>query len=161
MDDKAMRLGLYRKIEVARKQLPHLDEAAFRNILECEYGVRSRKDMTTKQLSRLVRYLATLGATYEKPKKGARKAPGSAPRPNFIEIPDSDPYASSKRQILAIWRKLGYNMSSLDTRVKRAFNVKCLAWLEDWKSIKTLLSDLQRREKSFDLKRAGDDGQGA
>ena len=152
MDDKTMRLGMYRKIEVARKQLPYMDETAFRNLLEVEYGVKSRKDMTTKQLSSLVHYLARLGAKYTKPEKFKNNRVSSGVRPDFIAISDSDPYASSKRQILAIWRKLGYSMSSLDTRVKRAFDVKCLAWLEDWKDIRTLLSDLQRREKAFDLK---------
>ena len=163
MDEKTMRLGLYRKIEVARRQLPHMDEATFRNILQTEYGVTSRKDMTTKQLAALVHYFARLGAEYKKPEKARNNRVTSRARPDFINIPDSDPYASSKRQILAIWRKLGYSMSRLDTRVKRAFDVNCLAYLDDWHSLKTLLSDLQRREKAFDLKKEtlANDCQGA
>ena len=46
-----MRLGLYRKIEIARKQLPYMDEEAFRALLRSEFGVSSRKDMTIHQLS--------------------------------------------------------------------------------------------------------------
>ena len=64
------------------------------------------------------------------------------------------PYAREKRQILAIWRKLGYSMTSLDTRVKRAFGVHCFVWLQNGEQISTLLSDLQRREKAFEKKRA-------
>lgn len=60
------------------------------------------------------------------------------------------PYAREKRQILAIWRKLGYSMTSLDTRVKRAFGTHCFVWLQNGEQISTLLSDLQRREKAFD-----------
>lgn len=62
MTEREMRLGLYRKIEVARKQLPYMDETAFRNVLMTEYGVKSRKEMTVRQLSRLVQYFARLGA---------------------------------------------------------------------------------------------------
>lgn len=46
MDEKKMRLGLYRKIEIARKQLPDMDEEAFRDRLRNEYGISSRKDMS-------------------------------------------------------------------------------------------------------------------
>ena len=52
-----MRLGLYRKIEIARKQLPQMDEEAFRALLRGEFGVESRKDMNINQLSRLVQWL--------------------------------------------------------------------------------------------------------
>ena len=41
-ENKTMRLGLYRKIEVARKQLPDMDEAAFRGLLRSEFGVERR-----------------------------------------------------------------------------------------------------------------------
>ena len=42
MDNRKMRLGLYRKIEIARKQLPQMDEEAFRALLRSEFGVESR-----------------------------------------------------------------------------------------------------------------------
>ena len=60
----------------------------------------------------------------------------------------SDPLANEKRAILAIWKGLGYSMSSLDTRVKRNFGVESFAWLHDTRSVCMLLSDLQRRERA-------------
>ena len=62
------------------------------------------------------------------------------------------PFAAEKRQILAIWRKLGYSMTSLNTRCKRAFGVELFVWMQNGKQISTLLSALQRREKAFDKK---------
>ena len=76
-------------------------------------------------------------------------------RADWIEITDSMPFAKEKREILAIWHKLGYTMDSLDTRVKRAFGVECFEWLQDGGQISTLLSDLQRREKSRERKAGG------
>lgn len=153
-DNKTMRLGLYRKIEVARKQLPEMDEEAFRGLLRSEFGVESRKDMTINQLSRLVHHFARLGAEYKAPAKSRNKRVTANARPDFIEVTDSMPYAREKRQILAIWRKLGYSMTSLDTRVKRAFGAHCFLWLHDGEKISILLSDLQRREKNFEKRQA-------
>lgn len=53
-ENNTMRLALYRKIEIARKQLPDMDEEAFRGLLRAEFGLSSRKDMNIHQLSRLV-----------------------------------------------------------------------------------------------------------
>jgi len=153
VDKQKMRLGLYRKIEIARKQLPDMDEVAFRSLLLSEFGVQSRKDMTVNQLSRLVHHFAQLGVTFTAPAKAKKNAPRPHSRTEWVEITDSMPYAAEKRQIAAIWRKLGYSLTSLDTRVKRAFGCHCFVWLKDEKQISTLLSDLQRREKAFDKKR--------
>ncbi len=151
MSEKKMRLGLYRKIEVARKQLPDMDEEAFRFLLRNEFGVESRKDMSVNQLSRLVHYFATqFGVKYTAPAKSRNDSVTPHGRPDFIEITDSMPFAAEKRQILAIWRKLGYSMTSLDTRVKRAFGVELFVWLQDGEKIGILLSDLQRREKALE-----------
>ena len=150
MENRKMRLGLYRKIEVARKQLPNMDEEAFRDLLRSEFGVESRKDMNIHQLSRLVQHFAELGVTYTAPAKARNHAVKPHSRPDWIEITDSMSCAREKRQILAIWRKLGYSMSSLDTRCKRAFGVPVFVWMQDGDQISTLLSDLQRREKAFD-----------
>lgn len=156
MDNQKMRLGLYRKIEIARKQLPAMDEEAFRTLLRSEFGVSSRKDMSVNQLSRLVQHFAAAhGVTYTAPAKSRNPRVTPHGRPDFIEITDSMPYAREKRQILAIWRKLGYSMTSLDTRCKRAFGVPVFVWMQNGEQIATLLSDLQRREKSFDRKKAG------
>ena len=124
-----MRLGLYRKIEIARKQLPHMDEEAFRALLRSEFGVESRKDMPIHQLSRLVQFFAEqYGVKYTAPQNRNRRVTPLS-RPDWIEITDTMPFAAEKRQILAIWRKLGYSMTSLDTRVKRAFGVPYFVWL--------------------------------
>lgn len=153
MDTNKMRLGLYRKIEVARKQLPEMDEEAFRGLLRSEFGVGSRKDMKIHQLSRLVQLFAeTYGVTYTAPVKSRNHRVTPHGRPDWIEITDSMPFAAEKRQILAIWRKLGYSMTSLNTRCKRAFGVELFVWMQNGKQISTLLSDLQRREKTFDKK---------
>lgn len=150
--EQAMRLGLYRKIEVARKQLPDMDEEAFRGLLRSEFGVESRKDMTVPQLSRLVHHFAGLGVRYTAPAKAKTHEVRPHSRTDWVEITDSMPYAAEKRQIAAIWRKLGYALASLDQRVKRAFGVEFFVWMRDRDQIATLLSDLQRREKSFDKK---------
>ena len=136
MDNQKIRLGLYRKIEIARKQLPNMDEEAFRGLLRSEFGASSRKDMNVNQLSRLVHFFAEqYGVKYTAPAKSRNNRVTSHGRPDFIEITDSMPYAREKRQILAIWRKLGYSMTSLDTRVKRAFECPYFVWLKDGKQI--------------------------
>ena len=161
MDNQKMRLGLYRKIEIARKQLPNMDEEAFRALLRSEFGVSSRKDMNIHQLSRLVQlFAAQYGVKYTAPARSRNNRVTPHGRPDFIEITDSMPYAAEKRQILAIWRKLGYSMTSLDTRVKRAFGIHCFVWLQNGEQISTLLSDLQRREKAFEKKRKAEGGAG-
>ena len=73
-------------------------------------------------------------------------------RPDWINITPSMPFYAQKRQILAIWKKLGYSMSSLDTRVQREFNCYSFVWLRDEKSIIALLTDLQKREAAFEKK---------
>lgn len=161
MDNRKMRLGLYRKIEIARKQLSNMDEEAFRGLLRSEFGVSSRKDMNVNQLSRLVQFFAEqYGVKYTAPAKSRNNRMTPHGRPDFIEITDSMPYAAEKRQILAIWRKLGYSMTSLDTRCKRAFGVPVFVWMQDGAQISTLLSDLQRREKAFEKKRKAEGGAG-
>ena len=161
MDNQKMRLGLYRKIEIARKQLPAMDEEAFRALLRSEFGVSSRKDMSVNQLSRLVQHFAAIhDVTYTAPAKSRNPRVTPHGRPDFIEITDSMPYAREKRQILAIWRRLGYSMTSLDTPCKRAFGVPVFVWMQNGEQIATLLSDLQRREKAFEKKRKAEGGAG-
>lgn len=152
MDKQSIRLALYRKIEVARKQLPDMDEDAFRALLRSEFGVESRKQLAIHELSRLVHHFAGLGVKFTAPAKAKKHDVRPHSRTDWVEITDSMPYAQEKRQIAAIWRKLGYSMPSLDQRVKRAFGVELFVWMQDRGQISTLLSDLQRREKSFDRK---------
>lgn len=154
MDDAKMRRGLYAKLAIARKQLPDMDEEAYRTLLQGEFGTRHASELTTPQLSRLVHRFAQMGVRYTAPAKSGNKAVRAQSRPDWIEITDSMPYAKEKRQILAIWRKLGYNMTSLETRVKRAFGVPVFVWLQRGDQVSILLSDLQRREKAFDAQKA-------
>lgn len=151
------RLGLYRKIEIARKQLSEMsDDEFFRDWLEDNFGVRSRKELSVGQLSRLVTMLGTMGATYTSKGSPAKAHPHA--RADWIEIPSDTPHAAMKRQICTIWRKLGYNLLSLQVRVQREFNVPSILWLKDKKSLTRLLTDLQKREKAFDAKQATGEG---
>ena len=151
VDNKKMRLGLYRKIEIARDQLPDMDEESFRQRLETSFGVRSRTKLSIHQLSQLVHDFAVKdGVVYTSPAKAHNRTVKPHSRPDWVEITDSMSLAREKREILAIWRKLGYSMSSLDTRVKRAFGVPVFVWMQNGEQISTLLSDLQRRERAFE-----------
>ena len=129
-------------------------------MLRSEFGKESRKDMSVKELFRLARlFAARFSVEYAAPAKSRNRKVTPHSRPGWVEITDSMPYAREKRQILAIWRKLGYSMTSLDTRVKRAFGAHCFLWLHDGEKIGVLLSDLQRREKAFEKKRKGGTGE--
>lgn len=134
---------LYAKIAIARKQLPNLDEAAYRALLHNMFGVQSAKDLNFTQLSSLVEHLASLGVNFTS--KPAPKAKPHA-RSDYYSIAN-DQFGPTKRMICAIWHKLGYDMTSLDTRCQREFKVESFAWLRDWKSLKRLLTDLQDRER--------------
>lgn len=157
--DKTRR-GLYAKIAIARKQLPDMDEEAYRALLEQEFGKRSSADLSTPQLARLVQQFARLGVTYTAPAKANNKAVKPHSREDWVEITDSMPFAREKRQIAAIWRKLGYSLNSLDTRVRREFGSSRFVWMQDGKHISILLSDLQKREKAFDRKKALQNAEG-
>jgi hypothetical protein len=155
MDVKAKRLAMYRKIEIARRQLRGLDDDdVFHDFLESRfYGKRSRKDLTMQELTRLVDLLGRMGAHYTTKKSNKRRERPYV-RPDWIEIPDNDPNALTKRAICAVWRKLGYAMTSLETRIERAFGVLSILALHDENKLSVLLTDLQKREKSFDKKQA-------
>lgn len=151
------RLGLYRKIEIARDQLQEMDDDTyFRDWLEQHYGKRSRTDLSVPQLVRVVNDFASMGAVFTS--GGTNKKIKPHVRPDWMEIPENTPNAPMKRQICQIWRKLGYSMTSLETRVKREFGTHTLLWLHDEKKLSALLTDLQKREKAFDKKRAASEG---
>lgn len=151
MSKQDQRKGMNAKIAIARKQLG-MDDDVYREKLRNEYSVESSKELNAHQLNSLVQKFAALGAEFTS--KGTNKRVKPHSRPDWVEITDSMPFAAEKRQIAAIWKKLGYSMSSLDTRVKRAFGVELFVWLHDGEKLSTLLSDLQRREKAFDKKKA-------
>ncbi|NCC91711.1 MAG: DUF1018 domain-containing protein [Opitutae bacterium] len=152
---KPNRQPLYAKIAIARKQLPDMTEEAYRTLLEDRFGVSSASKLTFKQLSELVQILAELGAVFTTPGRTVRNTRVTKKaRPDWIEVPDSDPHKTQKRAILGIWKKLGYSMSSLETRVKREFEVESFSWLHESEHITRLLTDLKRRERAFDCKQA-------
>jgi phage gp16-like protein len=147
------RQPLYAKIAIARKQLVDMDEEAYRALLENKFKVRSASKLSFAQLSSLVQILAEMGAVFAQPgKRLSNTKVTTKARPDWIEVKEGDPHVDQKRAILAIWKKLGYSMSSLETRVKRGIGVESFAWLHDEKKISALLSDLQRREVTFDKK---------
>ena len=55
------RRPLYAKIAIARKQLPHLDEDGYRELLKKEFGKESSKDLNWYQLERLIHPRRTRG----------------------------------------------------------------------------------------------------
>lgn len=145
MDTAKNRKALYAKIAIGRKQLAHFSDADYRELLQREYKASSAKDLTEPQLARLVDTLAHMGATYTTPGKPQRAAPHA--RSDYYHIAD-DQYGPIKRNICAIWKRLGYDMTSLDTRVKREFGVESFAWLRDWTPLKRLLRDMLAREEA-------------
>lgn len=160
------RRPLYAKIAIARKQLPDMTEEAYRELLANNFkGQTSTAKLSWRDLNRLVDLLAGMGAVFvSKGQASAVRKPGDAKRsswnakvtskarPDWINVRDDDPLVREKRAILAIWKGLGYSMSSLDTRVKRGFGVESFAWLHDAKQVRILLADLQRRERTYQNK---------
>lgn len=147
------RNAVYAKIAIARKQLG-LDETLYRELLQNKFGKTSANELTEKELTVLLRHFAECGVQFV-PKKSQKRTntkvlPHS--RPDWINLVPSMPYYTQKRQILAIWKKLGYSMSSLDTRVQREFGCYSFVWLQEEKNIIALLTDLQKRELAFDKK---------
>ena len=158
------RLGMYRKIEIGRKQLPEMgDDDFFRDWLDKNFGKRSRTELSGAELSRVVDLFTGLGAVFVSkkaaPKKRTNNKQTPHARPDWIEVPENVPCAKEKREICAIWRKLGYSMTSLETRIKRQFGQPTIMWVHDKVKISALLSDLQKRERAFDKKQAASEGE--
>lgn len=146
------RRPLYAKIAIARKQLPYLDEEGYRALLREKFGKESAKELNYYQLDRLIHALVRLGARLTT--QGNNNRVRSHARPDWYAIPDDVENAPLKRQIVAIWKKLGYSMTSLETRVRRQFGVHTFMWLHDHEKLSALLTDLQHREKSLEKKQA-------
>lgn len=146
---------LYAKIAIARKQLPGLDdEDTYRDLLSNMFQKKSAKDLNFQQLSRLVEHFASLGANFtQKPKPKVKPHA----RSDYYSIAN-DQFGPMKRMICAIWHKLGYDMTSLDTRCQREFDVESFAWLRDKKQLTRLLTDMQQREKAFNKQQTAQGG---
>ncbi|MDR2502943.1 MAG: regulatory protein GemA [Deltaproteobacteria bacterium] len=171
---ESARRAMYAKTEIARKQLPGMeDDGFFREWLaERFYGKSSRKELTMQELARLVDLLGRMGAKYtsaaavrrarashtdgdSSDKGGGKRQKRPYVRADFIEIPPDDPHAAAKRMICAIWKKLGYSLTSLETRVERQTGLQTILGLQDEKKISAILTDLRKREKAFAAKRNG------
>lgn len=142
--------AIYAKIAIARKQLG-LEEDLYRELLQNMFKKSSAKDLTDNELTRLLRHFVECGVQFmsKKSKKSSNTAVFPHSRPDWIDITPSMPFYAQKKQILAIWKKLGYSMTSLDTRVQREFNCYSFVWLQEEKAIIALLTDLQKRERAF------------
>lgn len=145
------RRALLAQVHMAVKDLVMPDDA-YRAMLHARYGVESSGKLSMGKLVDLVKHFEKLGWM---PKRGAASPRRAA---KWVEVRDSDQHAGQKRQILAIWKKLGYSMVSLETRVRREFEVESFAWLHDQDQIHRLLTDLQARERAFDRKAAANNG---
>ena len=157
MSTSATRRAVYAKIAIARKQLPDMDEEAYRALLEARFGTRHASELSEAQLTRLIGTFAGMGVVFVSKTGGKPRGdtkPKALSRPDWVEITDAMPFAAQKRQMCAIWTKMGYNLNALDTRVKRAYGVDRFVWIKDPEQITALLSDLQRRERAFDRKQA-------
>ena len=144
------------KTEIGRKQLG-LDENSFRALLEDVTGKSSRKDCSETDLARLIDRMAQCCAVFTSVKaNGEYKTKAGQRRSDFYEIPATAPHAKQKRLICALWRDLGYDMTSLDTRVARQFGVATFLWCHDLSALQTLAKDLtvrlaakQRKQKAM------------
>ncbi len=147
------RNAVYAKIAIARKQLG-LEEDLYRELLQNKFKKTSAKDLSNKELTALLRHFAECGVQFvsKSSKKYTNNNVMPHSRPDWINITPSMPFYTQKKQILAIWKKLGYSMTNLDTRVQREFNCYSFVWLQEEKAIVALLTDLQKRECSFDKK---------
>lgn len=163
-NDSAQRRPLYAKIAIARKQLPGMDDDdVYRDLVEAHFQTRSASDLSFQQLSRLVNILVDKGAVFTSRGKGTGAGKGTSmgkehkpdrtamrtvphARSDFYHIAD-DEFGPIKRKICAIWKALGYDMTSLDKRCAREFKVESFAWLRDRQKLKRLLTDLEQRER--------------
>lgn len=146
-------LGLNKKIRWGKTQVPGFaDEEAWRAMLESVGGVRSLGNMSTVGMARVVDHLAQEYGIEFSRARGRQsdgrpyKAKAAQRRSDFYEIPDG-PHAKQKRAICAMWKKLGYDMLSLDTRVKRQCGVEAFLWCNDPDFLQTLGRDLEKRLK--------------
>lgn len=146
------RNSLYAKIAIGRKQLPNMDEEAYRDLLQDQFKKGSAKDLTYVQLVQLVGILETKGAVFIKPNK--QKAATRRRDKDFYEVPDHVPHAKQKRYVAALWSKLGYSMTSLDERCKRQFKIDAFLWIQDKDHMETLARDIVVRagRKGIDIK---------
>ena len=133
------------KIHIAKKEL-QLTEDIYRDILGLHFKVESAKELTERQAAQLLDIFKTKGW---KPKKADivfrfKKRDG-----NYINI-KSGPTAAQQRKVLAMWNALGYSMDKLHIRCKKQFGVDRFEWLTDSRDLHVLITDLAKRQGSYD-----------
>lgn len=141
------RKALLGKSSIGVKQLG-IDADTLCEMLRNLFGKESRAELTAPELVRLCDHLAQRGAKFTSsaaPREGkSYKVKAAGRRSDWYEIPEG-PQAARKRRIAAMWRELGYDMTSLDTRVQRAYGVEAFRWLESERDLCALAKDLETR----------------
>ena len=125
------------KVHIGKKAMGW-DDDTYRLILQSRYGKSSAAHLTDEELADMCEYLRGQGVRF-------RPLDKRKDRQRYYRIPDGTPYAQQKRYICALWAKLGYPLTGLDTRVKRQFGVAKLIWLHDQEHLQTLAKDLYTR----------------
>lgn len=143
------RNAMLAKIAWGRKQMRYMDEdEPWRNMLAQVTGERRASKMSDKQLARVIDHMARCGVVFTSAKSKSTGKPykfkAAQRRSDFYEIPDG-PYARQKRLICAMWNKLGYDMTSLDTRIKRQCGLESFHFCNDPDYLQTLGRDLEKR----------------
>lgn len=153
-----MNLGKMKgKVQIGRAQIPAFkDEETWRGFLERTVQKRSVGAMNLFELARVVDALAQEGAVFttgQTVSDKTYKAKAAGRRSEFYEIPDG-PHAPLKRKICAMWKELGYDMTSLDTRAKRQCGVEAFRWVQDGEFLQVLARDLTVRLRRKEAKQA-------
>lgn len=140
MGNTNWRNSLLAKIHIAKKQMPNMDDALYRDILNERYGKASAGKLTIRELADFAQFLEAKGAKFFDSGKRAETS-----RDDYYEIPDGTPCANQKRWIAAMWNAMDWKMSGLDTRAKAQFGVDKFLWLNDQSQLQTLAKDLMGR----------------
>ena len=130
------RRALLAKVHIGAKAMGW-DTQAYRDILRGRFGVGSAADLTDRQLEEFCDYLKSQGIVFKSKKQTNNKE-------NYYRLPKGDLNAQ-KRYIAALWKKLDFKMSGLDTRCKKQFNVDKFIWLKDQNHLQILAKDLWNR----------------
>jgi len=128
------------KIHIAKKELGLTDEM-YRDLLYFQFSKSSSKDLTTKEVGKLLAIFRAKGWKCKYNVKKGRK--GTTKSANFKEI--TGPNAQQKRYILALWNNLGYDVAKLDARCKKQFGVERFEWLNEEHDLFVLVTDLRQR----------------
>jgi len=136
------RNAMLAKVHIAKKNIPHMDDDLYRDLLEEMFGKRSAGKLTMRELADFLDHLETRGAEFPNSGEKARQ-----PQENFYEIPDGTVHARQKRWIAVMWQALGFKMSGLDERSRRQMGADKFLWVTDQAKLQTVANDLVGRCK--------------